>query len=503
MAGARLEALSRGASWRHDTAMIIRRLGSNRATDFASSRDPWVPKPARFRDGALSARGSMAWAIAGLLACGPSLLGCGDDTPAPCADGDPGCAAADADKDGFVRCGVLDGAAGCDCDDDDATIHPAATETCRDGIDSNCDGTDNCDADGDGVGADLAVGGTPDCDDTNPLVFPGALETCDTIDNDCDGVADEPPACPITCTGPRDCAPSAPNCVDGTCSCGDAGPCPITADGTTQQICCDDACQDPRSDEACGVCGNACGENSACVDQRCTCSEPFVDCQGIGNQCVTDLESDVSHCGRCGNACARPHATTACETSECRITACEDVWDDCDGMEENGCEQRLRTLVHCGACDNPCALDNATPTCRGGTCTVEECNGRWGNCDGRPANGCETNLNNTEEHCGACDVACGSGETCVRGVCVCGPREGTFGGGAACPSQLSCCDNRCVNLNLQEANCGACGVTCGAGETCRAGACCCGGRCGTTAGGASCMSSCCVADMCEPAGMCP
>lgn len=42
----------------------------------------------------------------------------------------------DSDEDGWTR---ADG----DCDDTDATIHPEATETPDDGVDSNCDGEDN------------------------------------------------------------------------------------------------------------------------------------------------------------------------------------------------------------------------------------------------------------------------------------------------------------------------------------------------------------------------
>ena len=42
----------------------------------------------------------------------------------------------DADEDGWTR---ADG----DCNDDDATIHPDATETAGDSVDSNCDGADD------------------------------------------------------------------------------------------------------------------------------------------------------------------------------------------------------------------------------------------------------------------------------------------------------------------------------------------------------------------------
>ena len=55
------------------------------------------------------------------------------------ADTDPG---ADADKDGYT--------ADVDCDDTDPAINPAATETCGNGADDNCNGTsDGCDWSGD------------------------------------------------------------------------------------------------------------------------------------------------------------------------------------------------------------------------------------------------------------------------------------------------------------------------------------------------------------------
>ena len=63
---------------------------------------------------------------------------------------------------------ALDG----DCDDADATINPGATETWYDGVDSDCDGGSDCDADGDGFDAE-ACGGD-DCDDGDPTTFPGS-----------------------------------------------------------------------------------------------------------------------------------------------------------------------------------------------------------------------------------------------------------------------------------------------------------------------------------------
>jgi hypothetical protein len=104
--------------------------------------------------------------------------------------------------------GEAGGAASIDCDDSDGSVHPAATETPADGVDSNCDGAELCytDYDGDGyrpdeyteVPGDLlctgegmvgasAPGG--DCDDSDPAINPDGEELpADGIDSDCDGM---------------------------------------------------------------------------------------------------------------------------------------------------------------------------------------------------------------------------------------------------------------------------------------------------------------------------
>ncbi len=77
-------------------------------------------------------------------------------------------------------------ATGDDCNDSDDSIFPGATEVSGDGIDQDCNGTDDsADSDGDGTADPL------DCQPLDNQSYPGATEVCDGRDNNCDGVVDE------------------------------------------------------------------------------------------------------------------------------------------------------------------------------------------------------------------------------------------------------------------------------------------------------------------------
>ncbi len=104
------------------------------------------------------------------------LAACGGEPSGPA-----GKDAVDADQDGYSF-------AGGDCDDNDATVNPAATETPDDGVDQDCNPGNDLrglvDEDADGSTADL------DCNDADASIFPGAPELCNGADEDCDGVVD-------------------------------------------------------------------------------------------------------------------------------------------------------------------------------------------------------------------------------------------------------------------------------------------------------------------------
>ncbi len=73
-----------------------------------------------------------------------------------------------------------------DCDDTDATTYPDAEDIWYDGVDADCLGNSDFDADGDGHDSNQHGGG--DCDDTNPAISPGVDEICDNgIDDNCSG----------------------------------------------------------------------------------------------------------------------------------------------------------------------------------------------------------------------------------------------------------------------------------------------------------------------------
>lgn len=101
-----------------------------------------------------------------------------DGVDQDCAGGDD----FDADGDTFVSAQH----GGDDCDDSEARIHPGAVDAWYDDEDTDCGGEADFDQDGDD--SDSAEYGGDDCDDLDVTVYPGAADAFyDGVDKDCAG----------------------------------------------------------------------------------------------------------------------------------------------------------------------------------------------------------------------------------------------------------------------------------------------------------------------------
>ena len=272
-------------------------------------------------------------------------------------------------------------------------------------------------------------------------------------------------SCAHTCGA----ANGVPTCTGGVCSIAcDAG----FADCNGENA---DGCEvhitvDPGH---CGACGNACSGNNAvpsCNAGACalTCNPGFGDCDGIeANGCETDTQTSLGDCGACGNVCVSFNGTGSCHAGACTL-ACMPGFGDCDGNPHNGCETDTQTSpANCGACGNACNGINGAATCNAGTCTLH-CDQGFADCDKNAANGCEADFATDLGNCGSCGNVCGSENgiaTCTSGACT-----------LQCSSGYGNCDglfsNGCErSLTTDSANCGTCGNVCAQGTSCVNGVC--------------------------------
>jgi hypothetical protein len=105
--------------------------------------------------------------------------------------------------------------------------------------------------------------------------------------------------------------------------------------------------------------------------------------------------------------------------------------DDCDGVVDNGCVTCPAGQVacsgtcvdtqsdpsNCGGCGLRCNFPNAIGACASGACHLAGCNPGFADCNGNPADGCETNIRTDNNNCGACGHVCAAGTVCTNGVC--------------------------------------------------------------------------------------
>jgi hypothetical protein len=91
----------------------------------------------------------------------------------------------------------------------------------------------------------------------------------------------------------------------------------------------------------------------------------------------------------------------------------EHVWpgapEACDGLDNN-CNGKIDDL-------GSVWIENGEGVCRDGAIVVKSCNKGFADCDADPGNGCEVDIMNDNDNCGACGNVCPSLEICVLGVC--------------------------------------------------------------------------------------
>lgn len=301
--------------------------------------------------------------------------------------------APDADGDGF--------SGSADCDDSNADVFPQATELC-DGIDNNCDGIIDVDADdeatwfldndGDGSGdrrfavqaceaPEGYVAANDDCDDTDERFRPGAVEDDCTDPNDynCDGSvgyddadADGFPACQDCNDASADQNPSKLelcNSIDDDCD-GDTDESDAIDADTFFADEDDDGFGDPDAEiRACSLPEGASVDDSDCDDTEASINPDGTElCDEVDNDCDNEIDeddaedaptwySDLDGDGFGGarlsqRACVQPEGTTA-EADDCddlRADANPDADELCNGADDD-CD---------GTTDEPDAVDAPT-----------------------------------------------------------------------------------------------------------------------------------------------
>lgn len=338
----------------------------------------------------------------------------------------------------------------------------AVEQACGDSADNDCDGLTDC-ADDSCAGQPCGGGGqcaSGLCACPAAGSAPQAVETlcADTLDNDCDGLAD----CADPSCGNASCGANGLLCIAdaGACQCGGNGGlregsesvCSDLADndcdGTTD--CADDTCnaQPCRANGfVCMAMLCACTGNGgpAQPGMEVSCTDGFDnDCDGLADCADTQCDS-VS----CGPGCA-------CGLGARREVSCTDGLDN-DGDNASDCADSDCGGVACGQNGLRCATGACRCVLDGGTVQVMEtlcADGRDNDCNGAFDCGEAACLGQT---CGL------GGRVCVGAVCTC-----FVDGGVTEPVEVSCSDGRdndCDGLSdCADPSCA--GASCGTGCAC-------------------------------------
>jgi hypothetical protein len=197
-----------------------------------------------------------------------------------------------------------------------------------------------------------------------------------------------------------------------------------------------------NDDNHCGGCDQGCdGDAGACrpvpdsahygcvggVCGRLKCDEPTADCnEDLGSPTcqtdgceVPDIRTDPNNCGGCGIKCKEGEScVNEGNGPECAVPCARFGKTLCPFGQ---CRDLLNDVQACGSCSNDCpgAGPNQVRVCRKGICALD-CLPGFGDCNGEPSDGCETNLMAHPGNCGTCGNQCdvAGGQPCIEGRCL-------------------------------------------------------------------------------------
>ncbi len=160
-------------------------------------------------------------------------------------------------------------------------------------------------------------------------------------------------------------------------TCGGLGCLPVKAPCDATVPCCDGlTCQN-------GTCGEGDVEVDECAAGTDTCDDNAT--------CTNTVDAFTCAC----NAGYEGDGVTCTNIDECAASPCLNGGTCTDGLNAYTC-----------AC---------APTYTGSNC--QACSGTLGDCNGNSSDGCEVNLQSDATHCGACGIACTTGQICSNGAC--------------------------------------------------------------------------------------
>lgn len=229
------------------------------------------------------------------------------------------------------------------------SVHPGVQEICYDGLDNNCNGTQNdenaigCkqfyyDFDNDGVGVNAnalppgvawskcycteappyRAGAPGDCNDNDPQIGPAMPEICgDGIDNNCDGLTD---------TGKWGLPPPGTNDPLG---------CKTyykDADGDGYGVTTDSKCLCSAEGQYTTLNGGDCNDTPGSGYLINPGAKEV--CNGIDDNCKNGID-EASSPDLCGPL---PHATPKCSNGVCVVGTCQTNYYNLNGIDSDGCE---------------------------------------------------------------------------------------------------------------------------------------------------------------------